>query len=114
MNDTLTRRAVLALAIQDMPLPIRTEHLAAESAAAGFGGARNTARKDARALVRRGLLTPLDVPGNRTYTRTETPPLGDCPNCECCDEWCGDDLRGECPIDAIGDSTCPCTPTEDS
>lgn len=110
--DTPTRRAVLALAIQDMPLPIRTEHLAAESAAAGFSGHRNTARKDARSFVGAGLLAPLPGTGNRTYTRTEAPPLGDCPNCECCDEWCGDPIRGECPIDPIGDSTCPCTPTE--
>ncbi|MCU1617216.1 MAG: hypothetical protein JWO98_4756 [Frankiales bacterium] len=35
--------------------------------------------------------------------------LADCPNCACCDEWCGDDVIGECPIDAVGDSTCPCT-----
>lgn len=67
------RRAVLALAIRDMPLPIRAEDLAAANAAAGYGAARNTARKDARALVRHGYLTPLTGPGDRAYTRTETP-----------------------------------------
>lgn len=105
MDAVLTRRAVLAVAIRDLPLPIRTDDLAAVSAAAGFGAARNTARKDARALMRRGLLARIPGAGNCTYTR----PLGDCPDCECCNEWCGDDLRGECPIDPIGDSTCPCT-----
>lgn len=74
MADLLTRRDHLAAAIQHMPLPIRADHLAAANAA-GFSAHRNTARKDARALVRRGLLTPADGSGNRTYTlaRTEAP-----------------------------------------
>jgi hypothetical protein len=33
--------------------------------------------------------------------------LGDCPNRACCDEWCRDDLIGERPLDAVGDSACP-------
>jgi hypothetical protein len=69
--DVLTRRVVLAAAIRDLPLPIHACDLAAVSEAAGFGGCRNTARKDVRALVRRGLLVPLPGAGNRTYTRPE-------------------------------------------
>lgn len=42
-------------------------------------------------------------------TAAEPIVLADCPNCACCDEWCGDDLIGECPLDAVGDSKCPCT-----
>jgi hypothetical protein len=68
--DVLTRRAALAVAIQRMPLPLRAVDLAAANQEAGFGGARNTARLDARALVARGLLAPLPGTGNRTYTRT--------------------------------------------
>lgn len=71
MTDALTRRAHLAIAIQDMPLPIRAAHLAAVSAAAGLSGNRNTARRDARHLVTRGLLTPMPGPGNRAYTRPQ-------------------------------------------
>ncbi|MEC3993964.1 hypothetical protein VSR01_10585 [Actinacidiphila sp. DG2A-62] len=70
MADVLTRREHLAAAIQHMPTPIRTEDLAAANAAAGFSGHRNTARKDARALCRRGVLTAVPGPGNRTCTRT--------------------------------------------
>lgn len=72
VTDVLTRRTHLAVAIQHMPLPISAAHLAAANQAAGFGGARNTARLDARALVAHGHLTPLPGPGNRTYTRVVT------------------------------------------
>lgn len=68
--NVLTRREHLAAAIQAMPAPIRTEDLAAANAAAGFSPNRNTARKDARALCRRGVLIPVPGPGNRTYIRT--------------------------------------------
>lgn len=68
----LTRRAHLAVAIQHMPLPIRSVDLARANADAGFGGARNTARLDARWLTAHGHLVPLPGPGNRTYTRTTT------------------------------------------
>lgn len=74
MVDPPRRRNVLAVAIQGLPLPIRTVDLAAANASAGFSGHRNTARKDARALIRRGVLAPLDGPGNNTYTRTEATP----------------------------------------
>lgn len=68
--DVPRRRDLLTVAIQDLPLPIRAVHLAAANARAGFGANRNTAREDARALCRRGVLTPLPGPGNCTYTRT--------------------------------------------
>ena len=68
--DLLHRRDHLAQAIRDMPEPIRVTDLAAANARHGFGAARNTARLDAGALVRRGLLAPLPGPGNRTYIRT--------------------------------------------
>lgn len=72
MTDVLHRRDYLATAIQDMSVPIHTGNLATANAAAGFSGHRNTARKDARALVARGLLSPLPGAGNRTYTRPES------------------------------------------
>lgn len=72
MAELLYRRDHLAAAIQGLPLPIRTEHLAAVNAASGWSPNRNTARKDARALVARGLLVRLGD-GPYTYTRTEAP-----------------------------------------
>jgi hypothetical protein len=64
------RRDYLASALAELPEPIHTVDLAALSAAAGWSGNRNTARKDARALVARGLLAPLPATGNTAYTRT--------------------------------------------
>lgn len=104
MADLLTRREHLAAAIQHMPLPIRAEHLAAASSAAGFGAARNTARKDARALVARGILAPVPGSGNRTYTRTETV-ITDTPRTACrCDEPGADPYACEAePEDCSGE-----------
>jgi len=72
--DTRTRREHLAAAIRLMPGPISAADLAHINASAGFSPNRNTARKDGRALVARGVLAVLPGTGNRSYTaRTDTP-----------------------------------------
>lgn len=70
--DTLTRRAHLTAAIRDMPGSLCAADLARISGAAGFSPNRNTARKDARALVARGVLAPAPGAGNQTYLRKDT------------------------------------------
>jgi hypothetical protein len=72
--DTLTRRQYLATAIRSAPGPICAATIARLSAAAGFSSNRNTARKDCRALVARGVLAPLPGPGNQTYITKDAPP----------------------------------------
>lgn len=70
MPEQITRRAWLLVAIQGEPGPIstgRAEHLLA---ATGWSCHRNTARKDLRALTRRGVLRAVDAGGRRTYTPT--------------------------------------------
>lgn len=73
MADLLTRREHVARVIQGTTGEINAAAIARLNAAAGFSPNRNTARKDLRAMVARGLIVPVPGPGNRTYTRTEVP-----------------------------------------
>ena len=66
----VVRREYLATAIQGSTGPWTTARAALLYATSGWWAShRNTARKDLRALVRRGLLIANSQPGNRTYTR---------------------------------------------
>ncbi|MFJ4847594.1 hypothetical protein [Streptomyces sp. NPDC088733] len=67
MPEQPTRRTVLAAAIQRETGPWTATRAMATNAANGFSGHRNTARKDLRARVRAGVLTPAAADGNRTY-----------------------------------------------
>lgn len=71
MPELITRRGYLLAAIQREPGPItthRAEQLLAASPWPTSG--RNTARKDLRALERRGALSAVDANGRRTYDLT--------------------------------------------
>ncbi|WP_097922062.1 hypothetical protein [Streptomyces sp. wa1063] len=71
MSTPITRRAWLAVAVQQEPAPVTT-HRAAEllTASPWPSSGRNTARKDLRALVARGVLAAVDTAGRRAYTTT--------------------------------------------
>lgn len=67
MTDTLTRRGYLTAALQYAPGPVTTQGAERLLAASPFSCHRNTARKDLRALVARGVLVAEDINGRRVY-----------------------------------------------
>ncbi|MVO87898.1 hypothetical protein GPA10_24855 [Streptomyces sp. p1417] len=72
MPEQITRRGWLLLAIQGEPGPISTGRAEQLLATTPWSCHRNTARKDLRALHRRGLLRAVEANGRRTYTPTIT------------------------------------------
>ncbi|MFF8656763.1 hypothetical protein [Streptomyces huasconensis] len=72
MPDQITRRDWLLAAIQREPGPITTGRAEQLLATTSWSCHRNTARKDLRALTRRGALRPVDTDGRRAYQTTIT------------------------------------------
>ncbi|MFI1677000.1 hypothetical protein [Streptomyces sp. NPDC020607] len=73
MPDQTTRRAWLLTAIQREPGPITTQRAEQLLATTTWSCHRNTARKDLRALSRRGFLFAINADGRRTYHSTTRP-----------------------------------------